>query len=97
MKAFCLHVQGWGGMKKNAFYTLVRQLREVEQQFTQLEWQLTRLEPEEFARQWEDNTHKVEGGDEQAKERDAAFKRAAKWCLEFHTYRVELERRRRLQ
>jgi hypothetical protein len=37
-------------MKKQVFYTLVRQLREVEQQFTQFEWQLTRLEPEEFAR-----------------------------------------------
>ena len=75
-------------MKKQAFYTLVRQLREVEQQFTQFEWQLTRLEPEEFARQWKDNTRKLEGGDEEAKERDAAFRRAAKWCLEFHTYRV---------
>jgi hypothetical protein len=37
----------------------VTMLREVEQQFTQFEWQLTRLEPEEFARQWEDNTHKL--------------------------------------
>jgi hypothetical protein len=82
-------------MKKQAFYALVRQLREVEKQFTQFEWQLTRLEPEEFAHQWKDNTHKLEGGDEEAKERDAAFRRAAKWCLEFHTYRVELERRRR--
>jgi hypothetical protein len=84
-------------VKKKAFYTLVRQLREVEQQFTQFEWQLIRLEPEEFARQWEENTHKLEEGDKEAKERDAAFKRAAKWCLEFHTYRVELERRRRLR
>ena len=83
-------------MKKQAFYTLVRQLREVEQQFTQFEWQLTRLEPEEFARQWEDNTRNLEGGDKEAKERDAAFRRAAKWCLEFHTYPIELRRRRLL-
>jgi hypothetical protein len=75
----------------------VRQLREVEQQFTEFEWQLTRLEPEEFARQWEDNTRKLEAGDDEAKERDAACRRAAKWCLEFQTYRVELERLRRLQ
>ena len=81
-------------MKKQAFRALVQQLREVEQQFTQFEWQLTRLEPEEFARQWEDNTHKLEAGDEEAKERDAAFRRAAKWCLEFHSYRIELKRRR---
>jgi hypothetical protein len=76
-------------MKKQAFHTLVRQLREVEQQFTQFEWQLTRLDPEEFARQWEDNTRNIEGGDKKAKERDVAFRRAAKWCLEFHTYRIE--------
>jgi hypothetical protein len=68
-------------MKKQAFYTLVRQLREVEHQFTQFEWQLTRLEPEEFARRWEDNTHKLEEGNKEAKERDAAFRRAAKWVL----------------
>ena len=82
-------------MKKQAFDTLVRQLREVEQRFTRFEWQLTRLEPEEFARQWGDNTRKLEAGDAEAKERDAAFRRAAKWCIEFQTYRAELERRRR--
>jgi hypothetical protein len=82
-------------VKKQAFYTLVQQLREIEQQFTQFEWQLTRLEPEEFARQWGDNTRKFEAGDAEAKERDAVFRRAAKWCIEFHTYRAELERRRR--
>ena len=84
-------------MKKQAFYTLVRQLREVEQQFTQFEWQLTRLEPEEFARQWEDNTHKLEGGDKGQKNVTRPSDEPPSGCLEFHAYRVELERRRRLQ
>lgn len=51
-------------MKKQAFYTLVQQFREIEQLFTQFEWQLIRLEPEDFARQWGDNTRKFEAGDE---------------------------------
>ena len=52
IKAFCLQIQEWWRREKQASYALLRQLREVEQQFTEFEWQLTRLEPEEFARQW---------------------------------------------